>query len=200
MNDNICWIELAEENTAYLIFADNLRCTHGRVHNLYKAFSQFPQPVLSADQHYRDVMQSADAPLPMWLAELLSVNVAVLIKCPYAETHHAKNFVDLYGNIRQAEEILDALRVDNLDHHSIDEKTRKLLLFGRKLTKHPDTMTAEDIGRLRLQGCSDAEISQVIQATACFAYWTQFINTLGIKLEKESIGKNAQHTENQIKR
>jgi len=191
MNNDICWIELVEENKEYLTFADNLRSIHGRVHNLYRAFSQFPQPMMSADRHYRDVMQSADAPLPMWQAELLSVDVAVLNKCPYAETHHAKNFLDLYGNIRQAEEILDALRAGNLDHHSIDEKTRNLLLFGRKLTKNPDMMTAEDIGYLRSQGCSDAEISHAVQVTACFAYWTRFINALGIKLGNETIGKTA---------
>ena len=189
MNDSICWIEVDEENKDYLTFANNLRDTHGRVHNLYKAFSQFPQPVLSADRHYRDVMQSSEAPLALWQAELLSVDVAILNKCNYAEVHHSKNFIDLYDDSLKAEEILDALRSNNLDHYAIDTKTRSLLFFGRKLTNNPDSMNVKDIRYLRLQGFNDSEISHAVQVTACFAYWTRVINALGIKLGNERIGK-----------
>ena len=38
-------------------------------------------------------------------------------------------------------------------------------------------------------GWDDAQISQAVQVTASFAYWTRFINGLGIKIGNERIGK-----------
>ena len=192
MNRDICWIDVVEEAEATGTLASSyasLKRDDGTIHNLYKAFSQFPEPVVTADRFYRDIMHSPQAPLPMWLAELLSVDVAIVNKCNYAATHHGANFLHLYGDRKVGEEMINALRAGDFGPEHFDAKLAELLRFGRKLSVDADKMIQEDISSLRKAGYSDAEISQAIQVTASFAYWTRLINALGISLGEEKIGK-----------
>lgn len=192
MTKQFSWIPVTEEveadagvQAAYAA----LQREDGAVHNLYRAFAHFPAPVVAADQFYRDVMHTPDAPLPLWLAELLSVDVAILNGCTYALTHHGANFVHLFGDEAAAERMIEALKRGDLQSGDFDDKTRRLLEFGRKLTRTPDAMQAGDIENLRSAGINSAEISQAVQVTASFAYWTRFINALGIDIAGEKIGK-----------
>ncbi len=192
MTKRICWIDVVEEKDADAKLAaayDSLRREDGAVHNLYKAYSRFPDPVVSADRFYRDVMHAPDAPLPMWLAELLSVDVAIVNDCDYAATHHGANFVHLYGDEAKALRIVDALRQDALDCPDIENNVRALISYGRKLTKSPAEMSEQDIEDLRAHGWDDSQISQAVQVTASFAYWTRLINALGIEIGDEKVGK-----------
>lgn len=186
MTNRICWIDVTDESKARAAF-DSLRRQDGSVHNLYRAFSQFPEPVVAADKFYRDIMHSADAPLPMWLAELLSVDVAIVNECTYAATHHGENFLHLYGDRDAGNRMIDALK--RSDFTSFEPKVRKLLEFGRKMTTQANQMSESDIVDLREADYSDADISQAVQVTASFAYWTRMINAFGIKLGDEKVGK-----------
>jgi len=197
MAERFCWIDVIDDDATHIDTFDSLRREDGSVHNLYRAFSQFPAPVVSADRFYRDIMHAPDSPLPMWLAELLSVDVAVQNECEYAAAHHGQNFLDLYEDCDKAQRIVDALKSDRLDSSDIDDRTRNLLEYGRKLTKHPEAMAESDIETLRAQGFSDAEISQAVQVTASFAYWTRFINALGLTLGSEKVGKYSGKSSNQ---
>ncbi len=189
LSRSICWIELVEATDALGAPYEGLSREDGSIHNLYRAFSQFPAPLASADRFYRDVMHTSDAPLPMWLAELLSVDVAILNSCAYALAHHGANFIALYDDAAKAEEIINSLQQTGPEIPALEEKVQAILLFGRKLTRHPEDMTQGDIETLRAHGYSDAEISQAVQVTASFAYWTRFINALGISSDGEKIGK-----------
>lgn len=186
MTNRICWLDVTDDTKAAAAF-DSLRRQDGTVHNLYRAFSQFPEPVVAADKFYRDIMHSPEAPLAMWLAELLSVDVAIVNQCTYAATHHGENFLHLYGDREAGGRMIDALKRG--DFKDFEPKLRKLLEFGRKLTIQANEMAQDDILALREVGYTDAEISQAVQVTASFAYWTRMINAFGIKLGDEKIGK-----------
>ncbi len=192
MAERVCWIDVIDEEDADAQLAaayDALRRQDGTIHNLYRAFSRFPDPVVSADRFYRDVMHAPDAPLPMWLAELLSVDVAIINGCAYAATHHGANFVHLFGDEAKALSIVDALRRNDLGCSGIQEDVRALLAYGRKLSERPNEMSEQDIEDLRAHGWNDGQISQAVQVTASFAYWTRIINALGIQIGDEKVGK-----------
>ena len=159
------------------------------MHNLYKAFSQFPQVTLSADRHYRDLMHAPDAPLPMWLAELVSVQVAILAGCDYALAHHGSNFIHLYEDQDKARSMIEAIKAGDWSGELFDARVQAILNYGQKLTRHPENMSKQDLDTLREAGLNDAEISQVIQVSAGFSYWVRVINGLGIQLGDEKIGK-----------
>ena len=191
MSDEICWIDVAEDGSSAALEEayGQLRRNDGTVHNLYRAFSQFPAPVVSADQFYRDVMHTEDAPLAPWLAELLSVDVAIRNGCTYAETHHGANFLHLHPDREVADEMYAALRQGDTSNAVFDDRLQALLDFSRKLTAEPAGMAKDDVEALRQRGLNDAEISQSVQVIASFAYWTRLINALGIKIGNEKIGK-----------
>jgi uncharacterized peroxidase-related enzyme len=194
MDKDVCWIETVGESdargeTARIYQA--LKREDGTVHNLYKAFSGYPQATVSADRLYKDVMHTADAPLPLWLAELISIQVAHLAQCTYAFTHHGANFLHLYAEAGHddGDAIVAALKAGDKDGPPFDAKLRAILNFGEKLALKPQAMRESDIVALRDAGLDDGEISQVVQVAANFAYWVRVINAFGIQLGDERVGK-----------
>ena len=91
MADPICWLDVVEPEDADGLLADTyerIRRCDGSVHNLYKAMSLRPEPILWADGHYRAVLHNSENALPEWFLELVATMVARLGNCAYARTHH----------------------------------------------------------------------------------------------------------------
>ena len=196
MSDRVCWIETVPDDRADGELRRNydaVRRDDGTVHNLYLAFSSFPQAMLSSDRLYRDVMHSRDAPLPLWLAELIGIQVAHLACCNYAFTHHSANFLHLYREAGhgQGEAVVAGLKSGDWSGPPFDERMRAILDFGDKLALRPQGMAASDVEALRQAGLNDGEISQAVQVAANFAYWVRVINAFGIQLGDEKVGKYA---------
>ena len=63
-----------------------------------------------------------------------------------------------------------------------------ILAYTRKLTLKPAAMVEADVAALREAGLGDAEIFEVNQIAAHFAYWTRMLNGLGVTAEGERIG------------
>ncbi len=187
-----CWIatENPENASAELRAAyQQVGAVHGKVHNLYRAFSLQPKPLISADQHYRDILHNDKNQSDPWFLELLASQAAIIAECAYALANHGANFKALLGDAQKGEEMLQAVRDDNFEDNPVfNRKQSALLQYGARLCRTPQQMTEEDINRLRREGISDTEILEAVQATSCFAYWVRFINALGIRTGDESIG------------
>ncbi len=187
-----CWIETVENPaTSDPLFSmyEQVGATHGKIHNLYKAFSLQPKPLIAADQHYRDILHNDQNHSAPWFLELLASQAAIIAECDYALANHGANFVALHGDENTAKAMLDAVRNDDFNQPDLfTEKETALLAYGAKLCRRPEAMSERDIVALRGVGVSDIEILEAVQSTACFAYWVRFINALGIQLGNESIG------------
>lgn len=192
MKDDVCWIEVIGEDEAAGVLKDaydDLMEKDGYVENLYRAFSRYPHAIKSADQAYRDVLHVPDAPLPMWLSEMIGVQVAVIAGCAYALANHGDNMVRLHDDQQLAGRMRAALEMRYWDHEVFSPQLRVLLEFGEKLSLQPDQMEKGDIEDLRAAGFDDEQISQIVQVAANFAYWVRVINGFGIQLGAEKIGK-----------
>jgi uncharacterized peroxidase-related enzyme len=192
-NDKPCWIDSIEPADASPELAEmysQVGAVHNKIHNLYRAFSLQPAPLLAADQHYRDVLHNKRNQSEPWLLELLASQAAIIADCDYALTNHGANFKALLGNSQKGDAMLQAVREDNLDDNSLfSDKQAALLIYGAKLCRTPELMREADIEALRVLGISDTEILEAVQTSACFAYWVRFINALGIQLGDESAGR-----------
>ncbi len=189
---DICWIKTRQQpepsDPLYKMY-EQVGAAHGKIHNLYKAFSLQPKPLIAADRHYRDVLHNSENHSPPWLLELLASQAAVIAECDYALANHGANFATLLGDKSKAEKMMQAVEADNFDQPQLfTQKQSAILKFGAKLCRTPENMTSDDIDKLRNAGASDTEILESVQATACFAYWVRFINALGIQLGNESVG------------
>ena len=186
-----CWINTIDPKNANMelkILYDDLICAHGKLHNLYRAFSLQPAPLKHADRHYRAVLHDPNLISEPWFLELLSSQAAILAGCKYALVNHGENFINLLGDRHLGERMLIAL--ERRDYVTLfDPKHSELLSFGEKLCLRPHAVDETSIMKLRDIGASDTEILESVQAIACFAYWTRFINGLGISLGGETIGR-----------
>ena len=187
-----CWIDSIDPADAAPELADmyaEVGAVHNKIHNLYRAFSLQPGPLLAADRHYRDVLHNPANHSAPWLLELLASQAAIIADCHYALANHGANFRALLGDQQRGAAMLDAVRVDNFDDRTLFTAAQAALLrYGAKLCRHPEAMCEADIETLRAEGISDTEILEAVQASACFAYWVRFINALGVQLVNESIG------------
>ena len=191
MSNKTCWISTVddpdESDPLYEMY-QQVGAVHGKIHNLYKAFSLQPKPLIAADRHYRDILHNEENASEPWLLELLASQAAIIADCHYALSNHGANFAVLLGDSEKAAQMLEAVRQDNFDQPLFNPKQTALLTYGAKLCRTPEEMRAEDIDTLRDAGATDTEILEAVQATSCFAYWVRFINALGIQLGEESVG------------
>ncbi len=191
-NKSPCWIETIEPEDATSDLSEmyqRVGSVHNKIHNLYRAFSLQPKPLVSADQHYRDILHNEANHTEPWFLELLATQAAIIADCHYALQNHGANFKNLLGDKELGELMLDRVRRDDFNSSSIfTSKQAALLSYGAKLCRNPEKMCFKDIETLRDAGVTDTEILEAVQSTACFAYWVRFINALGISLGDESIG------------
>lgn len=192
-NQRPCWIDTIEPedaSTELSAMYSQVGAVHNKIHNLYRAFSLQPAPLLAADQHYRDVLHNQNNHSDPWFLELLASQAAIIADCHYALANHGANFKALLGDADKGDAMLQAVREDSFAGNPLfTVKQAALLEYGAKLCRTPQAMREADIDALRAQGVSDTEILEAVQATSCFAYWVRFINALGIQLGNESIGK-----------
>ncbi|HIG15784.1 MAG TPA: hypothetical protein EYQ32_15225 [Gammaproteobacteria bacterium] len=187
-----CWIETIEPEDATSDLSEvyqRVGSVHDKIHNLYRAFSLQPKPLISADQHYRDILHNEANHTEPWFLELLATQAAIIADCHYALQNHGANFKNLLGDKELGELMLDRVRRDDFNSSSIfTSKQAALLSYGAKLCRNPEKMCFKDIETLRDAGVTDTEILEAVQSTACFAYWVRFINALGVSLGDETIG------------
>ena len=187
-----CWIETIEPEDATSDLSEvyqRVGSVHNKIHNLYRAFSLQPKPLISADQHYRDILHNEANHTEPWFLELLATQAAIIADCHYALQNHGANFKNLLGDKELGELMLDRVRRDDFNSSSVfTRKQAALLSYGAKLCRNPEKMCFKDIETLRDAGVTDTEILEAVQSTACFAYWVRFINALGVSLGDETTG------------
>lgn len=186
-----CWIETIEPDEArpeLKAIYDDLLGVHGKLHNLYRTFSLQPAPLAPADAHYRAVLHDSGLVSEPWFLELLSSQAATLAGCGYALANHGENFINLLGDRGLGEKMLAALEARDYGV-LFDAKQAAFLRFGELLCLRPHAVQEVHIETLRNTGATDTEILEGVQAIACFAYWTRFINGLGIRSGGESVGR-----------
>ena len=181
-----CWISSIAPKNASGELADLYRqvgAVNNEIHNLYQTFSLQPKPVVSADQHYLDILRNKCNESEPWFLELLASQVAIIADCDYALANHGSSFLNLLGDDILGKQMLRSIRQDNYDNNPIfTTKQAALLKYGARICRYPETLREQDIIALRAAGVSDTEILEAVQTTACFAYWVRFINALGVQM------------------
>ena len=138
---------------------------HGRPTLLRLMLAWVPEASAGMDELYHPVMENGA--LSRRLKELLFVSASHARECQYCAGGHSRFLVDEFGydadTVRQlrAGEVVDGL----------DPSEHALVLFVRQAASAPQTMTADDIDRLRQHGWTDAQIVEAL-AMACHAAYT----------------------------
>lgn len=66
----------------------------------------------------------------------------------------------------------------------LDAKTRALMDYAIRVTREPETLTAETIDGLRTHGWTDAEILTATEVVGFFNYYARMADALGVEPEQ----------------
>jgi uncharacterized peroxidase-related enzyme len=109
--------------------------------------------------------------------ELFAAFTSHLNKCQYCLNHHKATSVRALGDEGLVQSILEKWNTA-----PIDEKTKAMLGFLKKLTLEPFYVTAADIVPLRAAGLSDEAIEDAIHICANFNIINRLADTFGFEL------------------
>lgn len=187
---DFCWIESVDRdgaNDELSAAFDEVCRTDRSVHNMYQAFATRPDLLILADRFYRELLHNPRRTLEDWLQELVATHVAILCGCKYARDNHGTNFVALLGDEKHGWAILAALEAGE-EPEGIDARVTAIIAYTEKLTLTPAAMEEGDVEAMRAVGLNDAQIFEVNQIAANFAYWARMLNGLGVRATGEGVG------------
>lgn len=94
--------------------------------------------------------------------------------------HHGEGLRRLTRNSELVQQLKDDYRAAPLS-----AKDRAMLDYAAKLTREPWTMREDDVQALRAVGFADADILDIAQIVAYFAYVNRIADGLGVAVEQE---------------
>jgi len=130
---------------------------------------------------YRSVLHHPENNLPTAFAELIGVLVSRINGCGYCVAHHRRG-VFRTVDADTARGWLDAL--DSGDRAvTFDARQQAALAYVEKLTRQPAGIERADVQTMIECGWSEAEVLEINQVAAYFAYANRTVLGLGVALE-----------------
>lgn len=111
--------------------------------------------------------------------ELIAAYVSKINSCAYCVDAHSAMAMAQEFTEDQVGSILQDVEGSVL----IDTKTRLLLHFAEKATRHAYEITGDDIGNLQKVGCSNEGILEATLVTALFNFMDRVADALGVPVE-----------------
>ena len=119
--------------------------------------------------------------LPRAERELGAMVVSVTNGCVYCTSVHAQRFTQLSKRTDTVEQVFD-----NPATAGTTERERAIARFAQAVTLRPQSLGAADIEPLRAQGLTDAEVIDLLHATAIFGWANRLMHNLGEPVEPPS--------------
>jgi len=185
----VSWIERIgyEQATGRLrTLYDRIRGPHGELDNILTAHSLRPHTLEGHMALYKNVLHHTGNLLPTWLLETIGVYVSLLNRCDYCVEHHFAGLRRLLADDDRATSIRAA--IDTGDLEAFEPRERAMLVYARKLTLDPASVSEADLERLRAAGVDDGEILEVNQVAAYFAYVNRTVLGLGVTTDGDVLG------------
>jgi uncharacterized peroxidase-related enzyme len=136
---------------------------------------------------YKAVLHHRELSLPAWLREAIGTYVSMLNRCDYCVEHHFAGMQQLLADPPRAERIRQALSAAR-PQDAFNQREAKLLEYAALLTRTPAEVNQGHIAELRALDWSDAEILELNQIAAYFAYANRTVLGLGVAIDNEPLG------------
>ena len=177
----MAWIRVIEEQDAGGMLQDlynEIIEKRGRVANIMKVHSLNP-PSMKAHMDLYLAIMYCSSPLSREEREMVAVSVSSLNNCNYCKTHHGDALNVYWKDEARAERFKRNWRevVDN-------DKHRAMLEYAEKLTKAPDSVSEEDIAKLK-KYFDDRSILDIALIVAYFNFVNRIALGLGVEVTDE---------------
>lgn len=159
---------------------DAVKAQRGKVARILSVHSLDP-PALS---HHLDLymhLMFSPGPLSRREREAIAVTVSAANGCAYCVAHHLealRRYEKDEGVLTTVREAPDQLTAPRL---------RAMLLYARRFTVSPSTMDEGQVGALRAEGLTDAEILRINLVTAYFNFVNRIASGLGVEADAQEV-------------
>jgi len=178
---------------------DRIKGPENNVDNIMMAHSLRPHSMEGHMALYKYTLHHPGNTLPKWFLELVGVLVSRLNRCAYCVDHHESGLRRLLADDERFDLMISGLgEADAQGRNKLDEEVLlsaglsagqcRLLDYAIELTLAPSGLTKSDIAQLRAAGIDDAEILEVNQVTAYFAYANRTVLGLGVNTDGDILG------------
>ena len=111
--------------------------------------------------------------------ELIAAYVSKINSCAYCVDAHSAMVMAQGFTEEQVKSILEDVSGSPL----LDAKTKQLLQYAEKATRHAYKITEEDVQRLHKVGCSDEEVLEGTLVVSLFNFMDRVADALGVPVE-----------------
>ena len=146
----------------------------------FRTLAHAPELLTARMVLYNDIVYSREG-LPRAEREFSMFAVSRVNGCVYCASIHGRRYVELTKDA----DTIDAL-LQSEDTSSLPTRLRMIFDFARAITLHPTAVNANSGAALREAGFSDAEILDLLHATAMFSWANTLMLTLG---QPEPVGE-----------
>nr|CAD6611195.1 peroxidase [Rhizobium sp. Khangiran2] len=144
--------------------------SYGYLPNMYRIFGHRPEVM----EKWGALLASIRGHMSLRRYELVTLAAARELKSSYCMLAH--------GSVLLREGFSDTQLADTATdgaHAPLDEAEREMMRFAAKVVRDATSITREDVGRLKAQGFSDAEIFDITAAAAVRCFFSKTLDALG---------------------
>lgn len=159
--------EAGDATTAMYVSAEE---SYGYLPNMYRIFGHRPEVM----EKWGALLASIRGHMSLRRYELVTLAAARELKSSYCMLAH--------GSVLLREGFSDtqlAATATDGAHAPLDEAEREMMRFAAKVVRDATSITREDVGRLKAQGFSDAEIFDITAAAAVRCFFSKTLDALG---------------------
>lgn len=166
---------------------DRVKGPDNNIDNVLLIHSLRPHTLTGHMTLYKSVLHNSNNTLPKWYLEALGVYVSYLNNCDYCVQHHFSGFSRLMDKKEKATQFFKCIKDDSLETY-FENHYFQGIIYARKITQDPVSITEQDIDDLRSVGFSEGEILEINQVTSYFNYVNRMVVGLGVTTEGDIIG------------
>lgn len=176
------WVETVDELGAdpeqTALLAEVVSSPRGRN---YYALLAHDAPALRERTSLFNTIMHDELGVPRADRELAAVAASRVNGCIYCASVHARRFAQFTKERATVQRLLD----EGVET-PLEARNRAIVDFAAALTRDPAALSAADLAPLRAVGLSDAEILDIVNATAMFAWANRLLQTLGESVMPEA--------------
>ena len=167
---------------------DRIAGPGGNVDNIMMMHSLRPHTMEGHMTLYKAVLHHSANTVPKWFLEVLGVWVSLRNRCDYCTEHHFAGLRRLLDDPARADAIRAALAAGDIAAAPLDAAQQAALRYAARLSESPGDMEEAEVSALRMAGWDDAQILEINQVVAYFAYANRTVLGLGCSTKGDIIG------------
>ncbi len=151
----------------------------GKVANILKIQSLRPTAMEAHIDLYKAIM-FGPSNVSREEREMIAVAVSSANHCAYCVAHHGEALKHYWRDAERVEAF-----IERPDMSELSARAKAMLQYAVKLTRQPDEITEDDVGRLRRVGLSDLDILDIAHVVAYFNFVNRMAVGLGVEFSDE---------------